>query len=170
MFKKSPMTQVPNIPLAVNSGRTDVFGPVAIAPPATSIVEAAGPPTLSSGDQAEDGHVAPAPMDDPALQSELDSLRASISRPTQAYVARYRSKVLHFGSLFELDNPPNTWRTRCGWSYGLTNFIRLSEIPAGGRKCHKCFALSRSMDQQSSDDEDESASSSVTSSSDVSSE
>ena len=31
--QESPMTQVPNIPLAVNSGRTDVFGPVAIAPP-----------------------------------------------------------------------------------------------------------------------------------------
>ena len=134
------MTQVPNIPLAVNSGRSDVFGPVAMAPPEISRVEAAGPSTPIPEDGGLARHINPAPMDDPALQSELDSLRASITRPTQAYVAiGYRSKVLHFRSLFELDNPPNTWRTRCGWSYGLTNFIRLSEIPAGGRKCHKCL-------------------------------
>ena len=165
------MTQVPNIPLAVNSGRSDVFGPVALAPPQVSRVEAVGPSTPRSEDGPLERHNNSAPMDDPALQSELNSLRASITRPTQAFVARYRSKVLHLGSLFELDNPPNTWRTRCGWSYGLTNFIRLSEIPAaGGRKCHKCFALSRSLNQPSSDDEDESASSSVTSSSDVSSD
>ena len=76
--QESPMTQVPNIPLAVNSGRSDVFGPLAMAPPETSRVEAAGPSTPRTEDENLEGHVNIAPMDDPALQSELNSLRASI--------------------------------------------------------------------------------------------
>ena len=168
--QESPMTQVPNIPLAVQGRHEDFFG---AAPTVANLVresnlEAAN--TNTGVRERVEVQQAAEPLTDPALQSELASLRASITRPNQAYVARYRSKVLHLGCLHELDNPPNTWRSRCGWSYGLTNFIRLSEIPDGGRKCHKCFSLAQPRGQPDSDHDDESESSSVTSSSDVSSD
>ena len=169
-IQESPLTQAPNIPLAVHGRHEDLFG---VAPTVDGEVIDPGPkpsPAPVSVTERVEVQQAAEPLTDPALQSELASLRASITRPSQAYVARYRSKVLHLGCLHELDNPPNTWRSRCGWSYGLTNFIRLSEIPAGGRRCHKCFTLSRPLDHSVSEEEAESESSSVASSSDASSD
>ena len=94
------------------------------------------------------------------LQAQIDAIQLAIQKPQQAYVARHRGKVLHIGMLEELHTPPQAWKTRCGWSYGLTNFIRLSEIHVGTRRCQKCFGLSEDQDS-----EDESDSSSVSSSS-----
>ena len=169
-IQESPMTQIPNIPLAVQQRNGDLLGPVVAPIIGENPIQSAASLEVPAAPERVEVPVPATPLTDPDLQSELQSLKASILRPSQAYVARYRSRVLHYGSMFELDNPPNTWRTRCGWSYGVTNFIRLSEIPAGGRKCHKCFALSRQPDQQADAQDDEDSSSSVTSSSDASSD
>ena len=162
------IVQLPNLPLAVVGSHeqlkhsselrlsmtTDLAAPAQTSeqiaseePPLEEAVAEAAAPTASAFDLSH-------------IQAQIDAIQLAIQKPQQAYVARHRGKVLHIGMLEELHTPPQAWKTRCGWSYGLTNFIRLSEIHVGTRRCQKCFGLS---DDQ--DSEDESDSSSVSSSS-----
>lgn len=91
-----------------------------------------------------------------SLRDELALLKQSVLKPTGAYILRH-----------QLSNPPSTWRTRCGWSYGTTNFWRVTEITAPLRKCRKCFGLTEGSDSESRSN---SGSSSLFSSSDDSSD
>ena len=73
------------------------------------------------------------------LQNQLASLRQVIMEPAQVLVHRYNSYIVHLGSVSESGNNPIHWRTRCGWSYGMTNFYRVQSMQSGFRGCRKCF-------------------------------
>lgn len=114
-----------------------------------SASEADGPPQAAV---AVDG---PSQADFDQLQLQVELIRSTMNKPKEVYVARYRARVLHIGMMEELNNPPHAWRTKCGWCYGLTNFIRLSEVNPGARQCKKCFGLG---DQESTDSDSDSSS------------
>ena len=162
--QESHMTQVPNIPSEVlvgddlqrgardlRSSVGDAAQPRQIEAPEVvpSASEAAGPPpwdAISAG---------PSQDDFDQLQLQVEAIRSTMNKPKEVYVARYRARVLHIGMMEELNNPPHAWRTKCGWCYGLTNFIRLAEVHPGSRQCKKCFGLG---DQDSSDSDSDSSS------------
>ena len=75
------------------------------------------------------------------IQSDLAKLQAAVTRPQFAFVKRVRSTVVHIGSTVELSNPPSRWRSKCGWMYGASNFLRVAEIVTPLRKCKKCFEM-----------------------------
>ena len=161
--QESHMTQVPNIPSEVLVGddlqqgaRGSRSSLDVVAPPrqieapevVPSASEAAGPPpgaAIVAG---------PSQDDFDQLQLQVEAIRSTMNKPKEVYVARYRARVLHIGMMEELNNPPHTWRTKCGWCYGLSNFIRLAEVHPGSRQCKKCFGLG---DQDSSDSDSESS-------------
>lgn len=162
--QESHMTQVPNIPSEVLVGDDLQQGARGlrssldvVAPPrqietpevVPSASEAAGPP---SGAAIVAG---PSQDDFNQLQLQVEAIRSTMNKPKEVYVARYRARVLHIGMMEELNNPPHIWRTKCGWCYGLSNFIRLAEVHPGSRQCKKCFGLG---DQDSSDSDSESSS------------
>ena len=170
--QESHMTQVPNIPSEVLVGDDLQQGARglrssldAVAPPrqieapevVPSASEAAGPP---SGVAIVAG---PSQDDFDQLQLQVEAIRSTMNKPKEVYVARYRARVLHIGMMEELNNPPHTWRTKCGWCYGLSNFIRLAEVHPGSRQCKKCFGLG-DPDSSESDSESSSLSSSSASS------
>lgn len=162
--QESHMTQVPNIPSEVlvgddlQQGARDLRSSVGqvnqpLLPEVPEVVpaasEAAGPPH-------DDGDgVGPSQADFDQLQLQVEAIRSTMNKPKEVYVARYRARVLHIGMMEELNNPPHAWRTKCGWCYGLTNFIRLSEVHPGARRCKKCFGLG---DQDSTDSDSDSSS------------
>ena len=162
--QESHMTQVPNIPSEVlvgddlQQGARDLRSSVGqvnqpFLPEVPEVVpaasEAAGPPH-------DDGDgVGPSQADFDQLQLQVEAIRSTMNKPKEVYVARYRARVLHIGMMEELNNPPHAWRTKCGWCYGLTNFIRLSEVHLGARRCKKCFGLG---DQESTDSDSDSSS------------
>lgn len=105
-----------------------------------SVRDVGGAITLNeSGDQHEAPEVVPSLQEavGPSqgefnqLQQQVEAIRNTLNKPKKVYVARYRARVLHIGTMEELNNPPHAWRTKCGWCYGLTNFIRLSEAHIG---------------------------------------
>ena len=166
--QEAHMVQLPNLPLAVvgsheqlkHSSELRLSLATELAAPArrSEQISSEQPPLE---EVTADSETPTAPTFDLShIQAQIDAIQLAIQKPQQAYVARHRGKVLHIGMLEELHTPPQAWKTRCGWSYGLTNFIRLSEIHVGTRKCQKCFDLSGDQDS-----EDESDSSSVSSSS-----
>jgi len=166
--QEAHMVQLPNLPLAVVGSHEQLrhIGELRLSTtsdpaslPQRSEQIAPGEPLQEETAAAVEPPTAPA-FDLSHIQAQIDAIQLAIQKPQQAYVARHRGKVLHIGMLEELHTPPQAWKTRCGWSYGLTNFIRLSEIHVGTRRCQKCFGLS-----EDPDSEDESDSSSVSSSS-----
>eukprot|EP00438_Fugacium_kawagutii_P032161 Skav231579 [mRNA] locus=scaffold481:254699:256465:- [translate_table: standard] len=80
------------------------------------------------------------------LRDELAQLRqlVAVKEMKVVYVVRARSRIAHLGSSHELSNAPARWKTRCGWSYGLTNFLRVAEVEPPLRRCKKCFDLDSS--------------------------
>ena len=166
--QEAHMVQLPNLPLAVVGSHEQLrhIGELRLSTtsdpaslPQRSEQIAPEEPLQEETAAAVEPPTAPA-FDLSHIQAQIDAIQLAIQKPQQAYVARHRGKVLHIGMLEELHTPPQAWKTRCGWSYGLTNFIRLSEIHVGTRRCQKCFGLS-----EDPDSEDESDSSSVSSSS-----
>lgn len=96
------------------------------------------------------------------IRGELNQMKAAITKPQFAFVKRIRSPVVHIGSQVELANPPRRWRSKCGWSYGISNFLRVAEIVTPMRKCKKCFEMGN---DSSSDDKSDSDGSQVSDSS-----
>ena len=166
--QEAHMVQLPNLPLAVVGSREQLKHNselrLSMAADLAAVAHSSdrGASDEPQLEETEAGVEAPPAktFDLSHLQAQIDAIQLAIQKPQQAYVARHRGKVLHIGMLEELHTPPQAWKTRCGWSYGLTNFIRLSEIHVGTRRCQKCFGLSEDQDS-----EDESDSSSVSSSS-----
>lgn len=74
-----------------------------------------------------------------AIQNQLSSLKQIILEPSQVLVHRSKSHIVHVGSVSQSANIPVHWRTRCGWSYGLTNLYRLQSMQSGFRGYRKCF-------------------------------
>ena len=158
------MTQVPNIPSEVlvgddlQQGARDLRSSVGqvnqpLLPEVPEVVPAA---SEAAGPSHADGDgVGPSQADFDQLQLQVEAIRSTMNKPKEVYVARYRARVLHIGMMEELNNPPHAWRTKCGWCYGLTNFIRLSEVHPGARQCKKCFGLG---DQDSTDSDSDSSS------------
>lgn len=89
------------------------------------------------------------------MQQEMMVLKESLPKTGEMYVFKPRARVLHRPCAYEADNPPSTWRSKCGWAYGSSNFWRTSEISQHHRCCKKCFSTSAE-----SDSADESSSSS----------
>eukprot|EP00438_Fugacium_kawagutii_P031607 Skav220683 [mRNA] locus=scaffold4902:39183:40898:- [translate_table: standard] len=85
-----------------------------------------------------------------ALRDELTQLKqlVSVKDVRAVYVIRTRSHIVHLGSSHELSNPPKSWRTRCGWGYGSSNFLRICEINSPLRRCKKCFDIDGSSDSE----------------------
>lgn len=150
----SHITQVPNIPSEVlvgddlQRGARDLRGSVASEEKAQ---QPDAPEVVPSASEAAD----PSQAEFDLLRSQLETIQNTLNKPKEVYVARYRARVLHIGMMEELNNPPHAWRTKCGWCYGLTNFIRLSEVHPGARRCRKCFGLG---DQESTDSDSDSSS------------
>ena len=82
------------------------------------------------------------------LRAELEKLREAIARPGETFVFR-RARILHRASTVEDHNIPSSWRTTCGWTYGLSTFLRTSSVQDGTRRCKKCFDLNSSSDSSS---------------------
>ena len=99
------------------------------------------------------------------LSGELELLKQAINKPQFAFVKRVRSPVVHLGSTVELSNPPRRWRSKCGWSYGTSNFLRVAEIVTPLRKCKKCFEMGNGSSSDGSSDSDGSQVSDTSSSS-----
>ena len=164
--QEAHLVQLPSLPSAVVGHQSHERHPGALsqAVPATPVRQGrvvvvdttTGDQTARTSQQA--------PMVDPEvvrkLQAQIDVIQQAIQKPTQAFVARHRGRVLHVGMLEELHTPPAHWRTKCGWSYGLTNFVRLSEVNPGTRKCQKCFEISEEHDSESESDSSSMSSSS----------
>eukprot|EP00435_Cladocopium_sp_Y103_P047536 s110_g14.t1 len=100
------------------------------------------------------------------LRAQVASLRQVVMEPSQILVHRTKSHIVHIGSVSETANNPVHWRTRCGWSYGLSSFFRLQSMQSGFRGCQKCFRddeghlASESDDSSGSDEVADSSSSS----------
>ena len=101
------------------------------------------------------------------IQDDLRKLQSAVTRPQYAFVKRVRSTVVHIGSTVELSNPPSRWRSKCGWMYGTSNFLRVAEIVTPLRKCKKCFEMGEGSSTDGSSDSDGSAISDSSSSSDA---
>ena len=85
------------------------------------------------------------------IRGELNQMKEAIAKPQFAFVKRIRSPVVHIGSNVELANPPRRWRSKCGWSYGISNFLRVAEIVTPMRKCKKCFEMGSDSSSDKSD-------------------
>ena len=87
------------------------------------------------------------------LRAELEQLKEAIAPVGETFVFRPKAKILHRASKYEAENEPCSWKTDCGWAYGLSTFLRTSFVGDGARKCRKCFDTESS---SSSDDSDSS--------------
>eukprot|EP00438_Fugacium_kawagutii_P028952 Skav210513 [mRNA] locus=scaffold3045:15362:17098:+ [translate_table: standard] len=158
----SALAVVPDVTQVV-AGRTspstssNAVHPVVVDPPPMARGRAAPrtPPQASSCNEVP-AQQAAAPFDASQwkkladLQQEMMTLKQSLTKPDRMFVFRPRAKVLHLPCTVEVDNPPSTWRTRCGWAYGLSNFWRTTECPAHLRKCKKCFDIPVGSDSEDS--------------------
>ena len=104
------------------------------------------------------------------LQADVNSIQKALLPPTDVLVLRPRSSVVHKSTCDEKLNPPQTWRTLCGWRYGCTRFFRVATVSDTQRVCKKCFDSQETQEPGVSDDSDNesSASESGSSSSDPS--
>ena len=82
------------------------------------------------------------------VKNQLSILKGSLVDQQAIFLHRRRSVIVHQGDTDENANPSNTWRTRCGWNYGVSTFYRLSAIPSHFRRCKKCFR--QATDQEAS--------------------
>ena len=166
---------VPDLPhMVLNAADAQAVAPDSLAPnavpsnqglPASASTQPVVVEPLSSFGEVQDG-VGTAAIDQ--LRVELGVLKEAVYRPPGAFVVHHRSRVAHIGCLYELSNPPTSWKTQCGWNYGRTNFLRVTEIVNPLRQCRRCFHSDEEGSQSSHGSS--SHSSSLVSSSDYSSE
>ena len=69
------------------------------------------------------------------MSTEIQSLRAALTPPSDTFVTRPRSMVVHAVAVHEHSNNHQVWQTRCGWQYGLARFYRVPDIEAPLRRC-----------------------------------
>ena len=164
--QEAHLVQLPSLPSAVigNQSHDRHPGTLSQAVPATPVRQEQVAVVDKPNEDQEARPSQQAPSVDPEvvrkLQAQIDVIQQAIQKPTQAFVARHRGRVLHVGMLEELHTPPAHWRTKCGWGYGLTNFVRLSEDYPGTRRCQKCFEISADHDSESESDSSSMSSSS----------
>ena len=99
------------------------------------------------------------------LKAEVLLLKKAVKTPEETLVTRPRSSVVHRSVVDEFHNPPNVWRTICGWRYGCTRFFRTGAVSDTQRCCKKCFDSSDTGDQAASDDSEKESDSSSSGSS-----
>ena len=100
-----------------------------------------------------------------SIKQEIFALARAVKPPDELMIARPRSSVIHRSLCDELQNPPNQWRTRCGWKYGLSRFFRVGIMSDTQRCCRKCFDLAAAREEGGPDESEEDSSSSSSSSS-----
>ena len=86
--------------------------------------------------------------------------------PERTLVVRARSRKVHLAQIEEMQNPPASWRTKCGWAYGNADFYRVLQPSIEHSRCRKCFSDDHNLDAQ---DDDSASDSSRASTSDDSS-
>ena len=82
-----------------------------------------------------------------ALKNELDSMR---SESSYDFVRNNATKCWHEVLLGGTGIQPASWKTLCGWRFGLVDHRRGSSIPPAGVKCDKCFRHERPGSRRSS--------------------
>lgn len=190
--QSAPLSLVPQVPTEVlrppdriQGGRGSHLGSAVGPSPSTPAVR--GPESMAPTIPPQEG--GPRFISDPAegrdsraqlaaqrrlietLQAEVMTLKKAIKPPDEVLVIRPRSNVVHRSVVDEINNPPDVWRTVCGWRYGSTRFFRLGVVSDTQRCCKKCFGSPDAHDQEASEesDKDTDSSSSGSSSSDLSS-
>ena len=74
-----------------------------------------------------------------ALQlKELHKRIEAQENKTMPFIVNVKEDKMHMCRTDESELPPLYWRTKCGWSYGLTEFRRTTAVPTKN-KCIKCF-------------------------------
>ena len=103
------------------------------------------------------------------LECTVQSLQSAIVPPERPFIVRSRSRMVHLAQHDELSNPPTEWRSKCGWSYGVSNFYRITQVAPEHRRCKKCFSIPAEPgdDEQDSGSDSSGTSSSVESSEEV---
>ena len=103
------------------------------------------------------------------LASQLADVKAMLEVPSENLIVRPRQTVVHIGTQFERENNPQTWRTKCGWSYGTSRFFRIPHMSEAFRQCRKCFGQTGAQQEASDDSDSQSEESSGSESSEPSS-
>ena len=103
------------------------------------------------------------------LASQLADVKAMLETPSENLIVRPRQTVVHIGTQFEKQNNPQTWRTKCGWSYGTSRFFRIPHMSDEFRQCRKCFGNFGAQQEASEDSDSQSEESSGSESSEPSS-
>eukprot|EP00438_Fugacium_kawagutii_P003340 Skav206167 [mRNA] locus=scaffold1545:303704:318481:- [translate_table: standard] len=141
--QQAPLLQLPKISWQVLGG----------GQPAAPVIDVdqleAHPPQAEPVDVEEDTENVPMPgatLGDASLREEVAKLRDQVSglanivlEPTEVLIHRPKFHIVHVGMVDEKRNPPLTWRSKCGWAYGQSQFYRLSSVFTTFRKCRKCF-------------------------------
>ena len=120
----------------VDIGNDDLESETATAQPSEGVPF---PPSGQDGPGCDPSKVAEQSAEIQSLRDQVASLKQVILEPEQVLIHRTKSHIVHVGCVAESANNPVHWRTRCGWSYGLTNFYRLASMQTGFRGCRKCF-------------------------------
>lgn len=86
------------------------------------------------------------------VASEVDQTKLQIMDHPSTHIKNDDTGIWHKTAIDGLGHPPNRWRTKCGWPFGLNRFSRCSgEPPLHSKKCDKCF---NSMHHTKDKDED----------------
>ena len=144
--QSAPLVGLPNVAPAALHGvgpcqySRDLATPS--AEPPNSAVEVLPPAPPS--EQAVDGNSIPVAVAEVQtgladVQAQLAALKGAVVPPDTVFVHRKRSFIVHEGGTDEKAHCPAEWRTKCGWTYGITNFYRLSSLTGNYRRCRKCF-------------------------------
>eukprot|EP00972_Heterocapsa_arctica_P067036 9893137-Heterocapsa_arctica.AAC.1 len=75
-------------------------------------------------------------------QEEVDELRSSAKRARDApeFILNPASGKYHRPLVTNyLATPPVSWRSRCGWPFGLSAHSPSHDVPANEQECRKCF-------------------------------
>ena len=62
-----------------------------------------------------------------ALEAAAAALQAVVP-PERGSIVRARFCKVHLAQLEELQNAPVSWRAKCGWSYGTSDFYRVQQL------------------------------------------
>ena len=100
-----------------------------------------------------------------SLRSSVDALKVAVGhlQDAETFIVQGRSRKYHKPAVNERANAPATWRSVCGWQYGLSRFHRTFGLADGANLCKRCFADSSVIASSSSDTSGDSGSSSSSS-------
>ena len=157
----APLALAPDVPALALHGRgavpaMDSNGTWMMPPPTT-------PSTMTSGTQTQDGAPStvttagdfPPPAPTPGMEPEL--VQAAVIERTQVdptsadpdhYILHRRTHRLHRPDADGEDFDQLHWKSPCGWHYGLTDYLRVYEVPSYAVRCRRCF---RQRNAQSAD-------------------